>query len=169
MPWMSLWSTSTTRFLSISVFLLLNFFTRSLEEMGLLFRYLWISSSVMVLGEYSVLCFLAGGWLLLPDAPGAALLVPALSGEGAAAAWAVCSLDSCSLSLLVPCWELAWLLDFFFDLLWESFFEAACALMSNLPYTFAHCDSMVVSLPNSYVLIIVCTHIIVTRLKIRAS
>ena len=71
---------------------------------------------------------------MLPDAPAAPLLVPTpsvLPGKGAA----VCSPDSCSLSLLVP-WELAWL-DFFFDLLGESFFEAACA-MSNLYYFACH-------------------------------
>lgn len=77
--------------------------------------------------------------MLLEAAP----LVPApsvLSGKGAAPG-AVCSPpDSCSLSLLVP-WELAWL-DFFFDLLGESFFEAACDVTSNLLH---FCRSMIVS------------------------
>ena len=58
------------------------------------------------------------------------LLVPAapsvLPDDGAPD---VCSLDSCSLSLLVP-WEFPWL-DFFFDLLGESFFEAAAGVMSK--------------------------------------
>lgn len=58
---MILCSTSTTLFLSISVFLLVNFLTRSLEAMGLLIRYLLTSSSVMQLLDTSTFCFLAGG------------------------------------------------------------------------------------------------------------
>lgn len=52
--------TSTILFRSISVFLLVNFFTKSLEVIGFRHRYLRTSSSDIVLVD-SVRCFLEGG------------------------------------------------------------------------------------------------------------
>ena len=62
-PSMILCRTSTILFLSMSVFLLVNFLTKSLDVMGLRIRYLFTSSSDIELVEMSVFCFFSGGRL----------------------------------------------------------------------------------------------------------
>lgn len=62
-------NTSTTRLRSISVFLLVNFFTRSFEVIGLRSKYRFTSSSVIVLSENSVFCFFEGGCDSAPPFP----------------------------------------------------------------------------------------------------
>ena len=68
-------STTTILFRSISLFLLVNFFTKSLEVIGFRQRYLRTSSSDIVLVD-SVRCFLGGG---LEESPAWELFSASLS------------------------------------------------------------------------------------------
>ena len=60
-PSIILCKTSTILFLSMSVFLLVNFFTRSLDVIGLRIKYRLTSSSDIEVVETSVFCFFSGG------------------------------------------------------------------------------------------------------------
>lgn len=114
-PPMILCRTTTIWFLSMSVFLDVNFLTRSLAVMGLRIRYLFTSSSVMELVEVSIFCFFPGG---AASPPPPVLLSGESSGVIVAGFLAVAGLPV-SLSLFLECFleELLPLFPFLLGLL----------------------------------------------------